>query len=47
MKRVLFLVMAVIVAISAYDYGTAADHYVLVVAGGFLTAMFLIGKFIE
>jgi hypothetical protein len=45
-KRFLFLIMAVIIAASTYDYARSAGHYGLIVVVGVLAAFLLADKFV-
>ncbi|MGY2061305.1 DUF3309 family protein [Nocardia gipuzkoensis] len=47
MKRLLFLVLAIITAASTYDYSRSAGHYGLIAAGGVIAVLLLAGKLIE
>ncbi|WP_216892537.1 hypothetical protein [Nocardia alni] len=47
MKRFLFLVIAVVVGASIYDYGRSGDHYGLVIAVGVFAVLLLAGKVLE
>ena len=46
MKRFWFLVIAVLVGASTYDYGRTAGHYGLVVVGGLVAVFLLVDKVI-
>ncbi|MQY17006.1 hypothetical protein NRB20_00690 [Nocardia sp. RB20] len=43
-QRVLFLVMAVLVGASVYDYSRSSGHYGLVVVGGVFVLFLLVDK---
>lgn len=45
-QRFLFLVIAVIVAASTYDYSRSAGHYGLVIVGGVFALFLLVDKVI-
>ncbi|MBF6170982.1 hypothetical protein [Nocardia blacklockiae] len=47
MKRMLFLLIAIIVAISTLDYGRSAGHYGLLIVGGVVAVILAIDKFLE
>ncbi|WP_459957490.1 hypothetical protein [Nocardia sp. IFM 10818] len=47
MKRLLFLIAAVTIAASTYDYSRSAGHYGLIVVGGVFAAITLISKAID
>lgn len=44
MKRLLFLILAILVAASTYDYATGSGHYPLVVVAGVFGALMLVEK---
>ena len=46
-QRFLFLVMAIIVCASVFDYGKSAGHYGLVVVGGLFVLFLLVDKVIS
>ncbi|MBY8857048.1 hypothetical protein K7711_11220 [Nocardia sp. CA2R105] len=46
-QRFLFLVMAIIVCASVFDYGKSAGHYGLVVVGGLFILFLLVDKVIS
>ncbi|WP_157117614.1 hypothetical protein [Nocardia vaccinii] len=45
-QRFLFLLIAIIVGASIYDYGRSAGHYGLVVVGGVFALFLLVDKVI-
>ncbi|GAB0104312.1 hypothetical protein JMUB6875_32860 [Nocardia sp. JMUB6875] len=47
MKRLLFLVIAMVVAGSTYDYAVSAGHVGVVVVAGVILSLLLIGKVVE
>lgn len=47
MKRLLFSVLAIIAALSTYDYGRTPGHYGLVVLLGVATTLLLFTKCME
>ncbi|MBF6183474.1 hypothetical protein [Nocardia otitidiscaviarum] len=44
MKRLLFLILAILLAASMLDYTTAAGNYPLVVAAGIVAALLLVDR---
>lgn len=47
MKRILFLLIAIIVALSTLDYSRSAGHYGILIAGGVVVLVLLADKLIE
>ncbi|WP_157514048.1 hypothetical protein [Nocardia concava] len=47
MKRLLFLVIAMIIAGSTYDYAISAGHVGVVVVAGVILSLMLVGKVVE
>ncbi|BCK54863.1 hypothetical protein [Nocardia wallacei] len=47
MKRLLFLLMAIIIALSTLDYSQSAGHYGILIAGGVVALLLLADKLIE
>ncbi|MGV9676766.1 hypothetical protein ACWDSJ_15945 [Nocardia sp. NPDC003482] len=47
MKRLLFLVIAIVVGVSTYDYATSAGHYGLVVVAGVVAVLVLASKIVD
>ncbi|GAB2529882.1 hypothetical protein [Nocardia heshunensis] len=44
MKRLLFLVIAIVVAVSTYDYSRSAGHYGLLIVAGLAAVLWSIRK---
>ncbi|MVU80303.1 hypothetical protein GPX89_24025 [Nocardia sp. ET3-3] len=44
MKRLLFLVIAIAIAGSTYDYATSAGHYGILVVAGVVIALLMVGR---
>lgn len=44
MKRFLFLILAILMFASTYDYAKSSGHYALLVVAGVLAALLLVEK---
>ncbi|MGW4247325.1 hypothetical protein [Nocardia sp. NPDC004722] len=44
MKRLLFLLIAIVVVVSTYDYAHSAGHYGLIIVAGLAAALLMIRK---
>ncbi|WP_280276366.1 hypothetical protein [Nocardia wallacei] len=47
MKRLLFLLIAIIIALSTLDYSQSAGHYGILIAAGIISLLLLTDKLIE
>lgn len=47
MKRLLFLLIAVVVGVSTFDYSRGSGHYGVIVILGLVATLLLIGKAME